>query len=536
MVRSGSILFAMSNLKNYRASYPIAYESVKLHLKQGGLFKTLAIMLLFELGRFKTVLALPILGDLIRTSRGLFFGHVADSLMPESLTVTGDSRISSTSVGGLPEILDVDVLIIGSGPGAAVAADMEISNLNSKICVVERGTSPRTPHELHHSLIHVIRDFFQGGQEIIFSKGFPLFAQGSVIGGGSEVNSGLFHKLPEIYRGGWTEALGISVDEWLQAETYIGGWLRPENMPVLKKSSLLARGSQELNLNCENIPRWRSYNLDGTYIHRGMNHTFWLRSDVKKRISIYGNSEVNKINYRNKQYVEVTVTNCGTKQVSRIRAQRVHVAAGAISTPRLLAKSGLIRWRDTSFSWHPMIRVVAKSESTDLGAGDIDPFQAWTTDRSLKFGSAVSTPSLLSVALGKIVTLEEAASLRSYYVSFSSSGKGGIIPFVGVPWYRFSKKDNELSKLGLSTLISIIQKGGGTILNPERLSSRKYSTVHIFGTIPIISPVYILGTNQLKRDPRVRVSDASILPFGPGVNPQGVVMSSVRVVNRDLVQ
>ena len=71
-------------------------------------------------------------------------------------------------------------------------------------------------------------------------------------------------------------------------------------------------------------------------------------------------------------------------------------------------------------------------------------------------------------------------------------------------------------------------------MNPEKVNAKKFSTVHIFGTLPISSGVFVAGTNQLKSDQRIRVSDASILPFGPGVNPQGVVMSSVRIANRDL--
>lgn len=194
-------------------------------------------------------------------------------------------------------------------------------------------------------------------------------------------------------------------------------------------------------------------------------------------------------------------------------------------------KSKLIRWRDTSFAWHPMVRIVAKSNPGDLGAGDIDPFQAWTKNRELKFGSAVSTAPLLSVALGRLVSPEEASTLRSYYVSFSSTGRGGITPFLGLPWYKFSKEDIALAQEGLSLLKRVITQGGGKIIKEDKISHKKFSTVHIFGTLPITSSIYIKGSNQLKRDPRIHVSDASILPFGPGVNPQGVVMTSVRVAN-----
>jgi hypothetical protein len=178
-----------------------------------------------------------------------------------------------------------------------------------------------------------------------------------------------------------------------------------------------------------------------------------------------------------------------------------------------------------------MIRIVASTEPTDLGAGDIDPFQAWTVDRTLKFGSAVSTAPLLSIALGRTVSLKESTKLRSYYASFSSSGRGGILPIVGLPWYRFSKLDRKFAVEGTALLKDMISAGGGQICNEGKISSKKFSTVHVFGTLPIDSDIFIPGTNQLRIDKRVRVSDASILPFGPGVNPQGVVMTAVRIAN-----
>jgi hypothetical protein len=149
----------------------------------------------------------------------------------------------------------------------------------------------------------------------------------------------------------------------------------------------------------------------------------------------------------------------------------------------------------------------------------------------LKFGAAVSTAPLLSIALGRPVDLKEATELRSYYVSFSSSGKGGLVPILGLPWYKFSKLDRKLALDGVNLLKKLIALGGGKVLNPEKVSGKKFSTVHIFGSLPINSNIYLPGTNQLKVDQRIRVSDASILPFGPGVNPQGVVMTAVRVAN-----
>jgi hypothetical protein len=244
--------------------------------------------------------------------------------------------------------------------------------------------------------------------------------------------------------------------------------------------------------------------------------------------------EAIKIDASNSKYVSILVKESKTGNIKTIKAKRVHISGGPISTPTLLAKSKLINWRDTRFSWHPMIRVVASTKNTDLGLGDIDPFQSWTSDRRLKFGSAVSTAPLLAIALGREVGSCEIQGLRSYYVTYSSSGRGGILPILNMPWYRFSEKDKENSREGIKLIKEIIKAGDGAIINEEKLNISKQSTVHIFGTLPINSKIFISGTNQLKKDCRIRVSDGSILPFGPGVNPQGVIMTAVSIMNREL--
>lgn len=525
----------MSRLSKFQHEHSSAYYGLSQQIAKGSALKSCSLKVLIELGRFKALRRIYVLGDLLRTADGLLAGHVSNAeqlLLDREMSSKGDSTEHIRL--DLSSDIEVEVLIIGSGPGSTVAAQTEIDFGTSNICVIDRGDFPRTPSLLHHTLTHVIRDFYQAGQELVVASGLPLFAQGSVIGGGSEVNSGLYHDLPRNYRGAWSRAFGVAEDEWVDSELETRNFLEPERMKVSDEYSLLSRGARKEKLDCENIPRWRSYSTDGSYIHKGMNTLFWLTSHVQNRVKLYGNSEAIKIITSDSDYVKVIVRNTKTRNICEIRAKRLHVAGGAISTPTLLAKSGLIRWQDTQFAWHPMIRIAATTSKSDLGAGDIDPFQAWTVDRTLKFGSAVSTAPLLSVSLGRLVSQEEASEIRSYYVSFSSTGKGGILPILNLPWYKFSKQDRLLAERGTDLLKSLITSGGGQILDPEKVSAKKFSTVHIFGTLPITSEVYAPGTNMLAKDNRVRVSDGSILPFSPGVNPQGIIMTSVRLANRDL--
>jgi hypothetical protein len=160
-----------------------------------------------------------------------------------------------------------------------------------------------------------------------------------------------------------------------------------------------------------------------------------------------------------------------------------------------------------------------------LGLNDVDPFQTWTPDRKFKFGSAVSTPGLLAMNLGRKPKADELHKLRSVYGSFVSNGRGGLMPHTSIPYFLPSTEDRKNLEEVRRLLEKLVHSSESSFANPEQQVKKGVSTVHIFGTLPINSGVFLEGTSRLKTDSRIQVSDGSLLPFGPGVNPQGVIMS-----------
>lgn len=179
-----------------------------------------------------------------------------------------------------------------------------------------------------------------------------------------------------------------------------------------------------------------------------------------------------------------------------------------------------------------MLRVTAQVDLSDLGLDIIDSFQAWDDDHNFKFGSAVSTESLLAFSSGTTLSLENIKKFRSYYVSIASEGLGSFIPKTNIPIYKLSINEKEKLSMGAKKLVKIIESGHGYVDRNARnmLERLNLSTVHVFGTIPIGSSVYLPNSTILKNFKRVQVLDGSILPKPPFVNPQAIIMTTSRIM------
>lgn len=504
---------------------PEAYVLFLKHITDQPKYKYLLLRSLFAFSRFSPLHSIPVLGPLLKSVQSLFFGYVTE------IQETGESNSSMSDLNFIEmkfsdrELFEdvFDYIVIGSGPGAAIAAKKLKSS--GRILILEQGDMPKTNHSRHHTLEHVTNDFYKSGQEIVVSPWMPQFAQGSVFGGGSEVNSGLYHELPEKIVAAFASAAGISESHYLASEREIRNLLQVSTMDVKSDDSLIARNASRLGLEFRNIPRWRSYSSKNSFVQNGMNEVVWNELNTLENFTFKRNVKVNYIDNTNSNYIVVFYKEKATGKINTAVCKELVVAAGATQSPFLLCKSGIVSWNSTQFQWHPMIRATVAAKSTDLGRYDIDPFQAWSPNKEYKFGAAVSTPGLLSMNLGRVLDHNEIPYLRSVYVSFISSGRGGLIPKTETPWYLPNYEDKQMLGGAIELLSEFMNSGDVKFANPKEKIKKGLSTVHIFGTLPINSEIYISGTLRLQIDPRIQVCDGSILPFGPGVNPQAVIMS-----------
>jgi hypothetical protein len=537
VVRTKIDWFGILSLMKYRefahqkALRTQAFVNFELYMAEQGPIRKFALNLLLIISFIPLFDKLPIVSNLAKSVQGLFIGFQLESetyLSPDSLNTPMRLASFQDRKSSRPaEDRIFDYIIIGSGPGSAIASKKLDSS--ARILIIEQGDIPRTPPSRHHTLEHVRNDFYKGGQEIAISPWLPQFAQAAVLGGGSEVNSGLYHDLPEHLVNDFVSATGINRESFLTSQDQVRTLLQVSQMKVSAENSPVARGARGMSFEFQNIPRWRTYKENSEFIQHGMIDVVWNHLSQQNNFEFKLNTRVDKIDARGSDRIKITCINPAGQSVDYLTKNLI-VAAGAIQTPRLLCESGLVPWRSTTFQWHPMVRAIIKTSHTDLGLHDVDPFQAWTVDRKFKFGSAVSTPGLLAMNLGKKPEADELPLLRSVYGSFVSKGRGGFIPHTGFPYFIPSAEDKKNLEEVRALLEKLINSSGATFANPEQRVKKGVSTVHIFGTLPINSGIFLEGTSRLKTDPRIQVSDGSLLPFGPGVNPQGVIMSLCNAV------
>ena len=98
--------------------------------------------------------------------------------------------------------IDVDVVVVGSGPGGAVAAK-ELTDAGLRVALLEEGP-PFTPQEYElDGAISMARTMREGGLRMTKGTVMPTM-QGIALGGGSLVNSAICNRAPDFVLDDWS--------------------------------------------------------------------------------------------------------------------------------------------------------------------------------------------------------------------------------------------------------------------------------------------------------------------------------------------
>jgi choline dehydrogenase-like flavoprotein len=456
----------------------------------------------------------------------------------------------------------VEVLVIGSGPGGAITACL-LAEAGREVVLVEEGpwlaldaTEPFSPEEMR-------RKYRGSGLTVILGAPPIAYAEGRCVGGGSEVNSGLYHRTPEGILEAWRRDFALRGSTSEDLAPHFAACERDLSVGPLPGGATAASlrlrdGAARLGWQALEVPRW--YRYPGAH-KQSMTATYVPRA-IHAGARLLAGTRIQRLRRMAGHWVAVGVRSPGggRREAVEMRARTVFVAGGAVQTPALLRRSGIRHRIGETLHLHPTVKVVAEfPEAVNDAHAGVPVHQVKEFAPRLSLGGSVSSPPHLAVAM-----TDHPAHLRSVldawrrHAVYYAAGVGGVGRVRALPWsddavVRYTLRDEELEELavGLRRLCECLLAAGAVRLYPSvrgvepvageadlaalpaRLPRAETSlmTVHAFSTCPMGEALARCATDSYGRIHGVgglHVADASLLCGPPGVNPQGSVMAVAR--------
>jgi choline dehydrogenase-like flavoprotein len=491
--------------------------------------------------------------------------------------VTG-ALLQYQDVAGRSAIEDsADVVIVGSGAGGAVAARV-LTEAGLDVVIIEEGPSVPTSElrgDVYTGMRRVWRDM---GAQVAEGRSYIPLLQGVCVGGSTAINSAIIHRLPEKILDVWHREHGA--EDVLRRAYLERAWDRLDEElsvgtipdPVLGENSrLLVAGARALGIRANVIRRSVSgcegsaRCLQGCPTNRkqGMNVSYVPRA-IAKGARLYATCRAERVTARHGRATGVVgsfmdpLTGEPGPPIEVHARQAVVVAASAIQTPLLLARSGVGRRSGLvgrRFQAHPgtaVLGVFDRPVAMGFGATQgAESTHFW--DQRMKIESLALPPELGSVRLPSLGAelmrdLVSYDHLALWAVQTRARAHGRVRRGIfgrTVITYDPTDEDVRTLKRGFKVVCEMMFAAGarevlpGVHGLPDRVGSldaiRKIDELpddprifhciasHLFGTATLgVSPEtsVVRPDGQSHELPGLYVLDSSCFPTNIGVNPQ----------------
>lgn len=457
--------------------------------------------------------------------------------------------------------IETEVLVIGSGAGGAVTAAI-LAERGRNVTVVEEGPWLEPDAAAPFSLDEMVAKYRHRGLSAALGSPAIAFAEGRCVGGSTEINSGLYHRLPSPLAEEWRDTYDIAEfgSDALSAyaeqiEGALGVSLLPGAAPP--SSAVLERGAAKLGWRAVEFPRVFRYDDAGRGQKQTMARTFIPRA-VAAGGRVLADTRVDRLVRRAGRIVGVRATRddgTGHSRPLEIRAEHVFVCGGAIQTPNLLQRSGVRAGIGSGLKFHPTIKVAARF-SGPLDHDDVPMHRVNEFAPFLTLGGSASRQGHLALALADsdanyADALAHWEDVSVYYVAIRSEGAGRVlaVPGLRAPLVTYRMTDADMSRLtrGLVHLGRVLLAAGATELYAGITGSKvactesdlmewwdactsaraNLMTVHLTSSVRMGEAPGLTGADSFGRIwgiENLRVNDASLIPDAPGVNPQAATM------------
>jgi len=449
-------------------------------------------------------------------------------------------------------------LVIGSGPGGAITAAL-LAEAGREVLIVEEGKR-LPPDSCEPFGIEEMRQKYRaGGLNPTLGRPKIALVEGCCVGGGSEINSALYHRTPdealEMWRD-WYAIHDFGPEEMAPHFRYCEEALSVGPTPgaIPGAACKLMEGAEELGWRWMEAPRCFRYE-GGVGYRQSMSVTFLPRAGAAGA-RLEAESRVLLLDRQHGRW-HATLSQGGAR--TAVEAEAVWVCGGAIETPALLRRSGIARNVGDSLALHPTVKVAARfsDEINHEGMG-VPGHQVREFAPRMSLGCSIS--SLPYLMLGTVDYPDERERIRQewrqmaiYYAMIAGPAVGRVRNLSGdaLVRYRLSRDDLRALSLGLRRLAKVLFAAGAVALYPSvsgmpvlrseddlaripaELPADRTSvmTVHLFSSCPMGENRALCAADSFGRvhgAPDLYVNDASLLCTAPGVNPQGSIMAVAR--------
>ena len=478
------------------------------------------------------------------------------------MTIPAADPNSATVTGGLR----TEILVIGSGPGGAISAAL-LAEAGRKVLLVEEGPFLPLDSCAPFSIEEMVQKYRNGGLTPSMGQPKVAYVEGRCVGGGSEINSGLYHRTPPEILERWSREFELeAVDESSLAPLFAANEsdvcvsYLPGTAPAA--SLKLHQGASTLGWKSLEVPRWFRYGANSpeglpTGRRQTMTETFIPRF-LAAGGHLLSDTRIWKLRRDGDRWTAVARDAFG--QEVRIEAEVVFVCGGAIQSAALLRRSGIVDQIGNALQMHPTAKAVAcfNYPVNQHGMG-VPVHQVKEFSPEISLGCSISSPAYINLALlDHPAWLSEARRWEHhavYYAMISPSATGRIrnLPGFRDPLVTLSLLPSDRVRLatGLRHLCEALFASGASAIYPgladcPRLRSAddlfrlpgswtskgsNLMTIHLFSSCPMGENRKRCAVNSFGKvfnQPNLFLSDASTLCTAPGVNPQGSVMAFAR--------
>ena len=475
-------------------------------------------------------------------------------------------------LGGDGELLRAGVVVVGSGAGGAVAAAL-LAEGGADVLLLEEGRPIPPVAQRSREVVRAMAELYRdGGMTPVSGRPDLVFQEGRCLGGSTVVNGGMTWRPPERVLERWSREEGAetgagAMDRWFRMVEEGTGVSEQPSSTLSLAERVFKEAAESLgypvvaNPRAQRDCRGSGVCLVGCPQDRKQGaHLTWIPRAVAAGAEVATGVRVERILHRGGVVTGVAGHRIDREtgergQRLRIRTRHVVVACGALQTPVLLRRSGLAHRRvGHNLQLHPSVKVVGiHPRPLRQWAGVHQGVQVHAfMDQGILLACAGVPPGVAALGL-RARGVEGFAMMERFdhmllsaaLVEDSTAGRIRVLPG-GIPWASY-----RLDRLGLQRVLTGVEllgriqfaAGAERVLLPFEEAPRAESPEELQGIlrggvdprgVELVS-VHAMGTCAMGGDPRrhpvdpagrlrgvtgVWVADASVLPSGPGINPQ----------------